>query len=169
MFFVRTASVRDAEKVQKLLHTTWHATYDSIHGPEKVDEICDKWHSLDAIKSKMEGRFSEYVVADNGTEIGGVGFAIAPDKAGIAQLSQLYVLPELQGQGIGTDLLGEIEQSFLDVKAMRIEVDPKNEQAIAFYKAHGYAQIGETSDCGGGGDNMPALIFEKKFDEQWSL
>lgn len=169
MFFVRTASDRDAEKVQKLLHTTWHATYDPIHGPEKVNEICNKWHSLDAIKSKMESRFSEYVVADNGTEIGGVGFAIAPDKEGIAQLSQLYVLPQLQGQGIGADLLGEIEQSFLEAKVMRLEVDAKNEQAIGFYKAQGYVQVGETSDCGGGGDNLPALVFEKKFDEQWSL
>ncbi len=39
MFFVRTASERDLEKVRALLVETWHATYDTFYGVEKVNEL----------------------------------------------------------------------------------------------------------------------------------
>lgn len=161
MFFVRTASVRDAEKLQTLLHDTWHATYDAIHGPEKVDEICQNWHSLDEIKRKIDKRQAEYIVADDGEQIGGMAFANGANDKGFAHLSQIYVLPDLQGQGIGADLLREIEDCFPEAKAMRLEVDVENSGAIAFYKHHGYMEVDRTDDCGGAGDNIPALIMEK--------
>lgn len=161
MFFVRTASVRDADKLQRLLHETWHATYDPIHGPDKVDEICQNWHSLDEIKRKIEKRQAEYIVADDGTQMGGMAFANGANDKGIAHLNQIYVLPDLQGQGIGADLLREIEECFPEAKAMRLEVDVENSGAIAFYKRMGYTQIGRTEDSGGAGDDIPALIMEK--------
>lgn len=36
VFFVRTAGERDLDKVRALLAETWHATYDTFYGVEKV-------------------------------------------------------------------------------------------------------------------------------------
>jgi hypothetical protein len=41
--FVRTAGERDLAAVRDLLVETWHATYDSIYGAERVTEITDEW------------------------------------------------------------------------------------------------------------------------------
>lgn len=44
---------------------------------------------------------------------------------------------------------------------MRLEVDLQNEPAIAFYKAHGFVEVGRSDNSGQGQSGLPTLIFEK--------
>jgi hypothetical protein len=67
MFFVRTASARDLDKVRALLVETWHATYDTFYGVDKVDELTAKWHSIEALRARLQRKSAEFVVADNGS------------------------------------------------------------------------------------------------------
>ncbi|OCP36492.1 GNAT family N-acetyltransferase [Ensifer sp. LC163] len=162
MFFVRTASERDLEKVRALLVETWHATYDTFYGVEKVNELTGRWHSLPALKARLERKNAEFLVADNGRSIGGMGYASMSDtlKKTIV-LHQLYVLPKLQRQGIGRDIFAELETCFPDAERMRVEVEPQNLHALAFYRAHGFSEVGQTSNCGDDQSGLPALILEK--------
>ncbi|MDO9415877.1 GNAT family N-acetyltransferase [Pararhizobium sp.] len=161
MFFVRTASERDLAKISALLSETWHATYDTIYGVEKVNELTGLWHSVPALKARLATKGGEFVVADNGEDLAGMGFAsMSPALARTAILHQLYVLPKYQRQGIGRDLFAELETCFPDASQMRLEVEPKNLSAIAFYEQHGFVRVGETSDCGGQ-SGIPAFVFEK--------
>ncbi|WP_112818364.1 GNAT family N-acetyltransferase [Ensifer sp.] len=161
MFFVRTASERDLEKVRVLLAETWHATYDTFYGVEKVNELTGRWHSLPALKSRLERKNAEFLVADDGRNIGGMGYAAMSDTLKkTVVLHQLYVLPKLQRQGIGRDIFAELETCFPDAERMRVEVEPQNLHALAFYRAHGFSEVGRTSDCGDA-SGLPALILEK--------
>ncbi len=162
MFFVRTASERDLPKVSALLAETWHATYDALYGPDKVSEITAKWHSVPALTEKLKRKHAEFVVADDGRVLAGMGYAaLSEADPKVAVLHQLYVLPQYQRQGVGRDLFAELETCFPDARVMRLEVEPKNTAAIAFYEAHGFARAGETADCGNGRSGIPALILEK--------
>lgn len=161
MFFVRTASVRDAEKVHQLLVETWHATYDAIHGADFVDEVCENSHSVENIKSNIDARDGEYVVADSGEEIGGMAFVKSPNKDGNAYLSQIYVRPDLQRQGIGRDLMTEVEDCFPEAKALRLGVDSKNLNAANFYEHIGYQNTGISFEDDISERSIEALIFEK--------
>lgn len=64
-----------------------------------------------------------------------------------AYLSFISVEHELQGSGIGSELLKECEQEAtrLKMKSLYLEVYKVNVRAFSFYKIHGYAEIGETS------------------------
>jgi ribosomal protein S18 acetylase RimI-like enzyme len=162
MFFVRTASERDLDKVRTLLVETWHATYNSIYGAAKVQEITDSWHSASALKANLAKKGGEFLVADDGKRIGGMGFAfMAEDMAKTALLRQLYVHPEFQRQGIGRDLFAELESCFPDAEIMRLEVEPKNTAAIAFYEAHGFVEVDRIKDCGAAGSGIEAIVMEK--------
>lgn len=162
MYFVRTASERDLEKVRKLLVETWHATYDALYGVAKVKDLTAKLHSVPALKARLEKKNSEFLVADNGADIGGMAYAaMASDLPKTAILHQLYVHPECQRNGIGRDLFAELETCFPDAKVMRLEVEPENEPAIRFYRAHGFVEVGKTANCGGDQSGIPALIMEK--------
>ena len=200
MFFVRTASERDLAKVSALLGETWHATYDALYGADKVSEITARWHSVPALKARIDwvsaqlkghGRVtaihlgggsptmlsaedmaalkarlarkdSEFVVADNGRELGGMGYAaMAKDRPKTAFLHQLYVLPRYQRQGIGRDLFAELETCFPDANAMLLEVDPRNEAAVAFYGAHGFVKVVETQHTADGISGVPLHVYEK--------
>lgn len=163
MFFVRTASERDLEKVRVLLTETWHATYDTYYGAEKVKELTTRWHSIDALRERLQRKNAEFVVADNGTELAGMGYAAMSDTlAKTVVLHQLYVLPKYQRQGIGREMFAELETCFPDAERMRLEVEPQNLHALAFYRAHGFAEVGTTANCGDEQSGVPALILEKR-------
>lgn len=159
--FVRTASERDLAAVRALLVETWHATYDAIYGVERVTEITDDWHSIASLKARMARPDSEFLVADDGKTIGGMAYAAATTDPKLVMLHQLYVHPSFQGKGIGKMLLDEIEDSFPDARMLRLEVEAANGSALAFYRANGFAQAGETANCGSGQSGIPALVFEK--------
>ena len=136
MFFVRTATPKDVPAIRDVLATTWRETYVSFYGTSKVEEIIADWHSEASIKARLAKPNGEFLVADDGTQIGGVAFATIAEKT--ISLHQLYVLPHLQRQGIGQMLFAEIESCFMDANLIALEVEPRNAAAIAFYEAHGF-------------------------------
>ena len=155
--FVRTAGERDLAAVRALLVETWHATYDAIYGAAKVTEITDDWHSISSLRSRLTRPNSEFLVADDGKLIGGMAFA---EGAEMIMLKQLYVLPGLQGRGIGGMLLDEVIESFPEARAIRLEVEEQNIRAIAFYEANGFlrsADVGEHAGALG----HPTLVYIK--------
>lgn len=162
MFFVRTAGEQDLEKVRALLGETWHATYDRIYGAEKVSELHASWHSPASLKARLANKNSEFLVADDGRTIGGMGYAaMSTELTKTVMLHMLYVGPRYQRQGVGRDIFAELETCFPDAEIMRLEVDPQNEPALAFYKAHGFVEVGHADNSGQGQSGLPTLIFEK--------
>jgi ribosomal protein S18 acetylase RimI-like enzyme len=159
--FVRAAAAPDLPAIRALLVETWHATYDGIYGSEKVTAITDDWHSIAALQARLDRLDAEFVVADDGVEIAGMAFASAADGGKSVQLSQLYVRPGRQGQGIGGLLLDEIVDSYPDAETVRLEVDPANPRAVAFYRAQGFVEVGRTENCGKDQSGLPALVMER--------
>jgi len=163
MFFIRSASQSDLAKVSALLGRSWHAAYDAIYGADKVAEITASWHSLDALKRQLARPDSEFVVADDGKRLGGMAYAATDkDETDVVHLHQLYVDPDLTGQGIGRDLFAEVETCFPAAKRMRLEVEPKNERAVGFYSGLGFSEFGWTKNCGSDQSGIPAMIMEKE-------
>ena len=162
-FFVRTAGRNDLEAISELLGVTWHATYDAIYGVERVREITASWHSVQELEPRLTRPESEFIVADDGSRIGGMAFAASSDpEKKLVVLHQLYVHPDVQGQGIGTDLLAEITDAFPDATTMRLEVEAANTRAVGFYEAHGFAAVGRTDNCGTADSGIPAVVYERR-------
>lgn len=159
--FVRSASALDLEEVRRLLVETWHATYDSIYGAERVGEITDEWHSMAALQARLEMLDGEFILADSGEAIAGMAFARAREGGAVVMLHQLYVRPDFQGRGVGGLLLEEVEVSFPEARTIRLEVEEANTRAVVFYEGCGFKRAGWTADCGCAGSGIPAMIMEK--------
>ncbi|WP_099866154.1 GNAT family N-acetyltransferase [Pararhizobium haloflavum] len=160
MFFIRSASEEDLPEVGRLLTETWHATYDAIHGAEKVDEITQAWHSVGALKANLHRPASEFIVADDGRRIAGTAYASVTARNTVT-LHQLYVHPALQRQGIGLDLFAEMETCFDGASLMRLEVDPKNAAAVAFYRRIGFVETGDAGRDAAPGSTIETIVMEK--------
>ena len=161
--WIRTVDRDDLQNIRDLLVKTWHATYDDIYGKDRVNAINEDWHSVKALQKRMTRPYSEFVIADDGTEILGVAYASMGDER-IAYLHQLYVNPDAQGRGAGKALLIEMESAFPMAAKMRLEVEEANAKAIAFYENQGYRQVDRTDNCGSRDSGIPALILEKQID-----
>ena len=145
--FVRTASSRDLPAVSSLLNRTWRDTYEQLYGSKRVGEITSSWHSVEALERQLAAPRSEFLVADDGAELVGMGFARMTD-ARTAHLFQLYVDPVAQGAGNGKALLGELLECFPEASRMVLEVASGNERAIGFYVHHGFRETGRSSENG---------------------
>jgi ribosomal protein S18 acetylase RimI-like enzyme len=159
MFFVRTAMPADVPAIRDVLATSWRETYTVYYGAAKVEALIADWHSEPSIKARIAKPNGEFLVADDGTQIGGVAFATITGKT--ISLHQLYVQPHLQRQGIGQMLFAEIETCFMDAQNIALEVEPKNAGAIAFYEAHGFDSGEIIGNCGKPDSGISALKMTK--------
>ncbi|AQS41590.1 MAG: Acetyltransferase [Candidatus Tokpelaia hoelldobleri] len=138
--WLRTASRGDIAAIHRLLVETWHAAYDDVLGREAVNQLTAQWHSADRVGQYLTQPLSEYVVADDGKAICGVAYAVQCGDT--VFLHQLYVRPEQQNQGIGKQLLAEIEGCFPAARHIRLNVFEKNRRAIHFYERCGCKIVG---------------------------
>ena len=63
-------------------------------------------------------------------------------------------------------LLREIEESFSEARIIRLEVEPANAAAVAFYTANGFVEVGNTANCGSTSSGIPAKIYEKALSQR---
>ncbi len=89
-----------------------------------------------------------------------VGFIAADIRRteGIAWIATIAVLPEYQGQGIGSALLQACEV-LISLNRIRLCVRPTNDVAIRLYERYGYARVGEWTKYYQDGES--ALVMEK--------
>lgn len=152
---------RDLPAVRDQLVATWHATYDTLYGVATVDDITARWHSLDILAQQIARPGTMFLMAtDVRNRVLGSSYAVAT-TAGTIHLSRLYIAPVAQGQGIGRRLMSATFAALPPAHTHRLEVEPRNAAAIAFYRREGFIEIGRTSDCGGS-SGRPGLIFERQ-------
>lgn len=162
VYFVRTAGEEDAEKIRALLAETFHATYDPFYGADKVAHLISGWHSPASIRARILKKDGEFLVADSGRDIGGIGYAaMYPKMEKTVMLHQLYIRPSCQGDGIGRDIFAELETCFPDAEIMRVEVALQNVRAISFYERLGFAEADRMEEWGGPNSGLPAVVLEK--------
>ncbi len=155
---IRDVAAADIAAIGALLARTWHATYDPILGREAVADIVARWHSPEALSRDLGGPAFLLLERD------GLPLATALARQGsdgVVDLHRLYVSPEAQGSGLGTRLLAEIDRRFPKASETRLEVEPRNAAAIAFYAANGFRAVDRTASCGGD-SGIPATIMRRR-------
>jgi ribosomal protein S18 acetylase RimI-like enzyme len=140
---IRDAGVDDVREIQRVARRTWDHTYrESI--PESVRaQFVSQAYSADSLRRRMESNV--FLVATEGEEI--LGFADFRRLSGTeAELAAIYVLPEMQGQGIGARLLEAGIGRFPPRTRFVLRVEQDNMQAQRFYEAHGFRRTGEHAE-----------------------
>ena len=140
---VRDAGVDDVPAIQRVARTTWDHTYQwSI--PEGVRaEFVSQAYSSDSLRRRMESNV--FLVAAEGEEVFGFADFRALSETE-AELAALYVLPEMQGRGIGARLLEAGIGRFPPRTRFVLRVERANTRAQRFYEAHGFRHTGEHAE-----------------------
>lgn len=146
---VEQARPEDAESVSELLRRTWLATYpnaeagiteedirlrtDGQHG-ERIPQNIEHWRksieTTDGSKAVFVARVNDKVV----------GVAAPNSIDGRRALGALYVLPEVQGKGVGSKLMQRALEWHGDKEDIYLNVASYNQSAIDFYVRFGFRQ-----------------------------
>jgi GNAT superfamily N-acetyltransferase len=133
---IRTFEPGDSEAVSALIRRTMRESNSRDYPLDRLQPLIDYFSPE---KVRRLGQERVCLVADaNGPLIG----TIALDGA---ELATFFVLPEYQGQGIGTRLLAAIEQRARSLGITRLTVDASVTGA-AFYARMGYLRTGVERD-----------------------
>ncbi|HPQ54920.1 MAG TPA: GNAT family N-acetyltransferase [Spirochaetota bacterium] len=136
-YMIREATHNDIETIARIIVAAWQTAYEGIIDPSfppsmKEDKFIEIF--TDIFENRKEIVF---VYEEHNTVL---GFVSGVEHCGKydCEIKGLYVDPEYQGQGIGSSLLNEMKQYFLDNNKLSLIIwtlhGVKNN---AFYKKHG--------------------------------
>lgn len=125
-------------------------------------ELLDN-HDIPPLKQTLKQSLEEFdngvflkAIDKDGRIIGSVRWH---EKAGTVYISKLMVLPDMQGKGIGSALLKEVE-SLQPCERYELFTSSKSRQNITLYQKHGYMIFREQKI-----DDALMLVYMEKFSK----
>jgi ribosomal protein S18 acetylase RimI-like enzyme len=148
---IRTATVRDAQRLAELSRTTFTETFGHLYPPEDLSFFLERYHSTEAHAASLADAAIRIWLAEDADDA--IAYAIAgPCKLPLADLEaragevrQLYVLAGHHDQGLGTRLL-RLALDWLDAgqrHPVYVGVWSENLGAQRFYARFGFERCGE--------------------------
>jgi GNAT superfamily N-acetyltransferase len=129
--------------VASLAQETWTEHYTPLIGRRQVDYMLSRFQSAPAIREQITGGYLYYTVSCEGRPAG--YFALVPQSGeSTAQLSKIYVLKELRGQGLGRAIV-EFASAWCrrqGIGQLWLTVNRHNAGSIAFYEQVGFVRSG---------------------------
>ena len=175
------ASETDLPVISRLAGVIWRACYPGIIATAQIDYMLARMYALDTMREEIQSQGIHYKLLFVGGQP--AGFAsygpvvgtprrpesfrgTAPRAVPAFKLHKLYLLPELQGCGLGSWLLQHCEQEVRAAGARRLilSVNKRNARAIAAYRRTGFVIAESVVTDIGGGFVMDDYIMAKELE-----
>lgn len=154
----------EAERVESLAKEIWPKVYADMIGSDQIEYMLRRMYDPEIIRREIVEKEIRYLwIHCDGEPVGFAAFGPLRESEPCF-LHKIYIKPEMQGQGIGTRALGEVESQIREGcgTGLELRVNRHNEKAIRFYRRNGLKIVKE--DCAGigGGFVMDDYIFQKE-------
>lgn len=157
-FDIRTAGIEDITTIRNLAYAIWPAAYGAILVPAQIGYMLQLLYSAQALQEQMS-RHHFLLAHQQGRQAGFAAYSPAADP-GVYKLHKLYVLPGLQGLGLGRALMQAVIDAIrpLEASALDLNVNRQN-KARHFYKRLGFVIIREEDISIGSGYYMNDYVM----------
>ena len=150
--------------IQALSDKIWPHTFQNILTQEQITFMMDMMYSTSSLKKQMDELNHHYLlVKDAGEYVGYTSYELNYKGASITKIHKIYVLPSLQGKGVGRFLIetiGDIARKN-DNNELSLNVNRFN-KAIDFYKRIGFDVVSNEDIDIGNGFLMEDFVLNKK-------
>jgi ribosomal protein S18 acetylase RimI-like enzyme len=146
---ISKANLADAETIlaiQKAAYLSEAKRYNNFEIPPLRQTLAE-----------LRQEFSTHVILKATVESTIVGSVRAIDREGTCHIGRLVVQPELQGKGIGSALLKEIENYFRNSSRFELFTGHSSAENLHLYERHGYIPFKSESLC----DSVSLVFMEK--------
>src|ERR1041385_8025314 len=108
---IRPGDLDDINAIGFLAQQIWPGTYGEILTGEQLQYMLNLFYSPTALRRQMLDDKHQFLLVEQGEEEIGFASWSATEEEGIFKLHKLYVLPGVQGKGLGRSMLQFIYQA----------------------------------------------------------
>ncbi len=158
---IREITSFEVKIVHDLAHRIWPSTFSEILSSEQITYMLNWMYNTDTLSKQIEEGHQFFVCEENGQPIGFMGIQKNHPDDHSTKIHKLYVLPEIQGKGIGKSLVNlavEVAQSSNNDRLI-LNVNRFN-KAVSFYKHIGFTIVLEENIDIGNGFLMEDFVME---------
>ena len=164
MITISEATIQDFETIRAIANTTWPVVYGSILSKEQIDYMLENFYSDATLIDNLITKGHHFIlVKKEATCLGFASYEHHYLGTSTTRLHKIYLLPDLQGKGIGKLLMDTIEALAKENQCNVISLNVnKFNKAHFFYKRMGFDVIAEEDLEIGNGYLMEDFKMEKK-------
>lgn len=157
---ITVAAKEQLPVIRDLAFQIWPATYGHILSQEQFDYMMEMMYSIESLEKQLLTK-PFLLVEDEGQYIGFVSYEINVDGTNKTKIHKLYVLPQIQGKGVGKLLINHIREIALQYQntALVLTVNRFN-KAKDFYLKLGFHIVEEKQFDIGRGYIMDDYVME---------
>ena len=160
---LREASAVDAGLISRMITASWRGAYQGVIDDAYLARLPEEYW-LPSMRAWLEsGRMYGLIALRGGQPVGCViyGRSRDEDHGDWGEIVSLYVLPEVMGRGIGSELLDAAlralhEDGYSRVYLWTIE---GNERAERFYRRHGFVRTADSVPYRIGGQDVTDVRY----------
>lgn len=159
------ATLDNIADIQQIADVAWPAAFKNILSPPQIDYMMHWMYSDESLREQMTVKNHRYFLAKKDDNyLAYMSIEHNCENSGKTKIHKIYILPDLQKQGIGKLLLATAisEAKKQKSKAIYLNVNKYNENAIEFYKRNGFFLAKEEIIDIGNGFVMDDYVFEKE-------
>ncbi|RAR75666.1 GNAT family N-acetyltransferase [Flavobacterium aciduliphilum] len=147
--------------IRELAYKIWPHTYGATHSQESLDYMLGTFYALSALEQQKEQGHVFILAQKADTFIGFVSYELHAEGSLATKIHKLYVLPEVQGTGVGKALVAYVihQAKVHHDTTLYLNVNKQN-SAISFYKKNGFEIIKDIVIDIGAGFIMDDYVME---------
>ena len=127
--------------LRSLAERIWRGSYASMISPAQIDYMLALMYSPEKIRAELDAGLHWEIAELDRDPVGFLAVEFTPER--IAHLHKLYLLPELQGRGLGQEMLARVVTLAAERAAheIRLRVNKGNLKAQRAYERAGFQVI----------------------------
>jgi GNAT superfamily N-acetyltransferase len=138
---IKKAEKKDIPVIIALAKATWEPTYRDILSKAQLDFMFNEIYSPSSLEAQMNDLGHTFLLLyQAGIPVGYASYSSKTEDNSVYKLQKLYLLPDLQGKGLGRVLINAVEEKVLEEGGNVVELNVNRyNPARAFYEHLGFA------------------------------
>jgi len=164
MISFKKAGIEDIALIRELSLKIWPQTYSAILTPVQMDYMLEMMYSPSSLNEQMVQKQHIFIIAYHNEEAAGfASYSHTDASAGSHyRLHKIYVLPSMQGTGLGKKMIEHIISIIIPLGAVSLELNVnRHNKAKGFYEKQGFSIVREEDIDIGNGYFMNDYIMKK--------
>ena len=125
--------------IKELAYTIWPVAYGEILSKEQLDYMLDLIYCIESLEKQIDKNHIFLLVEDDNQFIGFASYELNFENSNKTKIQKLYILPQIQGKGVGRFLINYIKQIAIDNKKTDLILNVNRfNKAKEFYLKYGF-------------------------------